>query len=147
MLLPSNGCTQVNPWENRLIFSFLMALNPVLSWDKAGFLLLYAGVFRDLANFAKVTWEDNGDWTVICDFAFIYNIFVRRTSQSRKLALFNNDEIFSAMSMLCFNIAWACLFRHLGMPVPLLWSSVSSRFFFDALADSLNKDYKLFNTW
>ena len=31
-----------------------MAFNPVLSWDKAGFLLLYAGVFRDLANFAKL---------------------------------------------------------------------------------------------
>ena len=35
-----------------------------------------------------------------------------------KTGTFQNDEIFSAMSMLCFNIAWACLFRHLGMPVP-----------------------------
>ena len=32
-----------------------MAFNPVLSLDKAGFLVLYIGVFRDLANFAKVT--------------------------------------------------------------------------------------------
>lgn len=31
MLLPCNGCTQVNSGENRLIFSFLMAFNPVLS--------------------------------------------------------------------------------------------------------------------
>ena len=31
MLLPCNGRTQVNPGENRLIFSFLMAFNPVLS--------------------------------------------------------------------------------------------------------------------
>lgn len=35
------------------------------------------------------------------------------------------------MSMLCFVIAWACLSRFKGMPVPLLWSSVSSRFFFE----------------
>lgn len=43
------------------------------------------------------------------------------------------------MSMLCFVIAWACLSRFKGMPVPLLWSSVSSRFFFEVLADSLKK--------
>ena len=30
-----------------------------------------------------------------------------------KTGTFQNDEIFSAMSMLCFVIAWACLFRHL----------------------------------
>ena len=29
------------------------------------------------------------------------------------------------MSMLCFNIAWACLFRHLGMPVPRSGAAVS----------------------
>lgn len=32
-----------------------MAFNPALSYDKAGFLLLFAGLFRDLVNFAKVT--------------------------------------------------------------------------------------------
>jgi hypothetical protein len=31
VLLPCYGCTQVNSGENRLIFSFLMAFNPVLS--------------------------------------------------------------------------------------------------------------------
>jgi len=31
VLLPCHGRTQVNPGENRLIFSFLMAFNPVLS--------------------------------------------------------------------------------------------------------------------
>ncbi len=31
MLLPCYGRTQVNPGKNRLIFSFLMAFNPVLS--------------------------------------------------------------------------------------------------------------------
>jgi len=54
---------------------------------------------------------------------------------------------FSAMSMLCFVIAWACLSRFKGMPVPLLWSSVSSRFFFGVVGEQFEQDYQLFNTY
>jgi len=35
----------------------------------------------------------------------------------RKLALFKMWG-YSAQDMLCFVIAWSCLFPHLGMPVP-----------------------------
>ena len=53
------------------------------------------------------------------NIAFIYNIYVRRTSQSRKLALFKKRG-YSAQDMLCVCHSVAALFPLLGMPVPLL---------------------------
>lgn len=82
-----------------------------------------------------------------CDFVIIYNIFVRRISQSRKLALFKMKRDFSAMSMLCFVIAWACLSRFKGIAsTSTLEQCKFTLLFFEVAADSLKKDYQLFNT-
>lgn len=47
-----------------------------------------------------------------------------------------NDEIFSAMSMLCFVIAWACLFRHLGYASTSTLEQCKFTLLFGMLADS-----------
>lgn len=97
-----------------------MCLCPALLRNTAGFFLFARENSGYLLNFAEVTRKKKRQLDGGCrNIAFIYNIYVRRTSQSRKLALFKMWG-YSAQDMLCVCHSVAALFPHLGMPVPLL---------------------------
>ena len=81
-----------------------------------------------------------------CDFVFIYNIFVRRISQSRKLALFKMKRDFQRMSMLCLVIAWTCLSRFKGIASTSTLVQREFTLLFLILADSWIGIIKLLNT-
>lgn len=53
---------------------------------------------------------------------------------------------FSAMLMLCFVIAWACLSRFKGIASTSTLEQCKFTLLFEVLAGSLDKDYQLFNT-